>query len=767
MPIFSAHSAYSAVKLMNNFSSFDVVVIGGGMAGALAAMSAKTPDIRVLLIEPSNVLGGQGTAGGVAGFCGDTERVNDLFAELVGRLEAHELIAPLNPLADRRPYDLEWCAFFLQEMMVERGVEVLLHSRVIDTVTVEGIVTELTVATAGEVVKLKPKFVIDASGRCLVPMQAGFPTEHEGANCQLPMSLYFTLWDTGEPVRPILPDSCPTWDDEATIPMTSLHQFPSGKVEVKMKVVGFDAADGASLSQAEVFARRQMIGLIYYLQTHGYGGVKLDRHVLAGVSRQIGVREERRIIGEHTLTEEEVLHGCTFADAVAVGTYHLDFHWPDKPERAGTGICTMVEPYHIPLRSLIPLGAKNFLVPGRGAAGDQMAMSSFRVMATVAQMGFAAGLAARQCVEAGTNLDGIDISRLRAAIEAGGQSLNLSHYGDYLRHYQKINEFIFEEERPFASCHASTLIQLDDGEFLAAFFAGSHENNPDVGIWGARRVEGKWSEPYLIVKINGEAHWNPVLFREPEHSAHPGRVHLWFKVWPTIIGWQTWHQTSDDGGRTWSEAEPWLHDAATNLPRGPVKNKLIVLSDGTWLVGFSDEVASPEGPVWDAWAERSTDGGVAWEAPVQIERDPTVVPGGGVIQPTLWESAPGQVHMLLRSTCGWVCRSDSTDYGRSWTPVYRTDLPHNNSGLDAALLNDGTLALVCNPLAGAERVPLSILLSHDNGQSWSHRLDIETEPGEYSYPAIIPTAVGMAITYTWHRERIVFRHCSVEQIPPV
>src|SRR5690606_10272244 len=133
-----------------------------------------------------------------------------------------------------------------------------------------------------------------------------------------------------------------------------LHHFPSGKMEVKMKVVGFDAADPLSLSQAEMFARRQMAGLICHLQTKGYRQRRYENYVLASVSRHIGVREERSILGEHLLTQDEVSCGAVFADAVAVGTYHFDYHWPDRMERAGTGITTMVEPYQIPLRCLIP-----------------------------------------------------------------------------------------------------------------------------------------------------------------------------------------------------------------------------------------------------------------------------------------------------------------------------------------------------------------------------------------------------------------------------
>jgi predicted neuraminidase len=69
---------------------------------------------------------------------------------------------------------------------------------------------------------------------------------------------------------------------------------------------------------------------------------------------------------------------------------------------------------------------------------------------------------------------------------------------------------------------------------------------------------------------------------------------------------------------------------------------------------------------------------------------------------------------------------------------------------------DGTLALACNPVAGnwATRSPLSILFSADNGETWPERIDVETEPGEFSYPAIIEVEAGLRISYTWNRRRI-------------
>ena len=84
-------------------------------------------------------------------------------------------------------------------------------------------------------------------------------------------------------------------------------------------------------------------------------------------------------------------------------------------------------------------------------------------------------------------------------------------------------------------------------------------------------------------------------------------------------------------------------------------------------------------------------------------------------------------------------------------------MPSNNSGIDLARLADGRLALVCNPVETRARTPLCLLLSHDNGQSWPERIDLETGPGEYSYPAIIAVSNGgLAVTYTWRRERIAW-----------
>jgi hypothetical protein len=427
----------------------DVLVLGGGMAGVFAALGAKTATNRVVVVEPANVLGGQGTTGGVAGFVGDSARVNTPFRRLVERLAACGKIDPYRPNDDRRAYDLETCAFVLQEMVDAAGIEIWLHAAALDVRRDGRRIREVLVRCGPSLVRVAAGIVVDATGNAVVADVAGEETLHLGALKQLPMSLYFTLWDTGRPVEPFLPPGCPSWETSDDLPMTSLHPFADGRIEVKMKVVGFDAADGFSLSRAEIHARRQMMGLVHHLQTRGYqgrhtvdGGRPLSTYTLASVSRAIGQREGRRIVGRVRLTDADVRSAASFADAVAVGTYHLDLHWTDTDRRAGTGVTDMVEPYHIPLAAMRPAGLDNVLCPGRSLSGDQLALSSYRAMTTCAQMGFGAGTAAALALETGATLDSIDLDTLRRRLAAADQSLDLADYGDYLRCLRVIDDAV-------------------------------------------------------------------------------------------------------------------------------------------------------------------------------------------------------------------------------------------------------------------------------------------------------------------------------------
>ena len=188
-----------------------------------------------------------------------------------------------------------------------------------------------------------------------------------------------------------------------------------------------------------------------------------------------------------------------------------------------------------------------------------------------------------------------------------------------------------------------------------------------------------------------------------------------------------------------------------------MRNKIVRLTDGTLLAPASDEDGE-----WTAFMDRSEDG-ESWQACGRLrifEGDSSRYAKRGIIQPTLWESAPGKVHALLRSSEGFVYRTDSQDGGSTWCAPYATSLPNNNSGIDLDRLPDGRLVLACNPVGenwGA-RNPLSLLISEDNGTSWTKALDLVHEPGkhEFSYPCVICCGKELHITYTVDRVNIAY-----------
>lgn len=326
-----------------------------------------------------------------------------------------------------------------------------------------------------------------------------------------------------------------------------------------------------------------------------------------------------------------------------------------------------------------------------------------------------------------------------------------------MRYVNIVKEFIFEEDRPFLSCHASTLELLPDGEIIAAWFGGTREKAGDVAIWISRRGDMGWTPPIKVADQENVPHWNPVLFRKND-----GILFLYYKVGTSIAEWETMVIRSTDNGHTWTSPLPLVEGDKGG--RGPVKNKPIVLHDGTIAAPASLE------PAWDAFVDLSFDGGETWTRSEIVPLEHSRMKGKGIIQPTLWESTPGNVHMFTRSTEGSIYRSDSTDGGRTWCPAYPTELPNNNSGIDLVKLDNGTIALIYNPTRPeigknkGPRTPLVIRLSQDNGLSWENEIVLDEGEKQYSYPAIVASGIDLYVTYTWKRERIAFWKITLEDL---
>ncbi|HUV00542.1 MAG TPA: sialidase family protein [Bacteroidales bacterium] len=301
------------------------------------------------------------------------------------------------------------------------------------------------------------------------------------------------------------------------------------------------------------------------------------------------------------------------------------------------------------------------------------------------------------------------------------------------------SEFIYQPgDVPFPSCHASTIIQ-NGKELLSAWFGGTAERNPDVGIWISIYKKGKWSKPVEVA--DGIQHkdkrypcWNPVLYNAGKE------ILLFYKVGPSPSEWWGELITSDNGGKDWSFPRRLPEDII-----GPVKNKPIRLENGYLLCPSSTE---NEG--WRVHMEFTADNGRTWERTTALNDRDT-----GAIQPSVLMHPGGRLQILCRSNISAVLSSWSEDNGRTWSPLTPLALPNPNAGIDAVSLADGRYLLVYNHTkSGRNRLNVAV---SDDGAGWAAALLLENDQKgtEFSYPAVIQTDDGMVhITYTWNRKQI-------------
>lgn len=381
------------------------------------------------------------------------------------------------------------------------------------------------------------------------------------------------------------------------------------------------------------------------------------------------------------------------------------------------------------------------------------------------------------------------------------------------------DEFLYDEAA-FPQCHASTIVELANGDLVASYFGGTYERHPDVCIYVSRKPKGssKWSEPILaadgvfdlndpqcaIAGLSGidstttaasagpvaptfkgdvagarrKACWNPVLFRYPDSD----ELLLFYKIGSNVADWTGWLVRSTDGGITWSAREA--------LPEGflgPIKNKpyyadgkLICPSSregkGGWRVRF--EITDDRGKTWRIAKPDSVAMSVetkyrqSMKAALYSDSLPMAAEGrkaGPIraIQPSIIRHRDGRLEALCRTCNARIASVSSYDNGETWGTVTLTDLPNNNSGTDAVTLADGRQALIYNHFATVPgtpkgpRTPLCVAISND-GEKWECVATLEDSPiSQYSYPAVIQTSDGkLHFVYTWRRQRV--KHVVVD-----
>ena len=440
-----------------------MLVVGGGNAGCAAALAAARHGARTMLVERYGFLGGTATASMVGPWMtfhsGDDRIVGGIAQEMVDRLMASgaspgHILDASDYVPTITPFDPEVHKALLFDMMREAGVHLLLHAYFLQALSQDGVVRGARFATVGGERSYLAAVTIDATADAYVAASAGVQTQQGDERGRVqPATLIFRLSHVDlEKTAAYLrahPDQMRTslktherqadtltavaglqalWhaaqeNGEVNIPRELVSFFISpyaDEVTVNMtRVTDIDPLDPDDLTRAEIEARRQTMELLRFFRRRvpGFANARI-----AATATQVGIRESRRILGEYTLTRDDVLSGRQFEDAVARSAYPIDLHNP-----SGSGTLTQRLPpgasYEIPYRCLVPVHVEALLVAGRCISTTHEALASTRLTPTVMTLGQAAGTAAAMATREKVRVREVDVVGLRNALAADGVDL--------------------------------------------------------------------------------------------------------------------------------------------------------------------------------------------------------------------------------------------------------------------------------------------------------------------------------------------------------
>lgn len=417
---------------------YDIIVAGGGFAGAAAAISAARLGKSVLLFDKSNCMGGAACNSLVFPFMPYTTVINGkkrrlcagLFEEIQNELDKIRLaFGEIKHMEGQSAFSEEHLKIVLNRMAIDAGVELLYHAYLCDVCKKDGKLEKVTVATSSGKIELYADIFIDATGDANLAYLSGCPFHlgRESDNLCQPMTLCFRVSNVdkekffeekpkiNEFYKKLKAEGKLRNPREDVLVFTNLVQDNILHFNTT-RIIKLDPTNPFDVTKAEIEAREQ-VAEMYLLIKNNFECFKNAE--LLSTAAEIGIRESRMIDGLHILTGKELVECAKFEDSIACGNYDIDIHNPDG---AGTSHHYFEdgEYYQIPYRSLVPQEVSNLLVAGRCISADHEAQASIRIMPIVCCLGEAAGVAAAVAHNGNTSAADADIKKIREILSENG-----------------------------------------------------------------------------------------------------------------------------------------------------------------------------------------------------------------------------------------------------------------------------------------------------------------------------------------------------------
>lgn len=460
-------------EINENKNEYDVIVAGGGIAGAMSAIAAARNGAKVLIFDQYGYFGGNLTACGVGPmmtfFAGEKQVIKGLGEEMIQRMKDRgyspgHVLDSTNFISYVTPFSAEGMKIVLDEMIVEAGCEVLFHTYMIGVDYKDDKITSLYLSNKSGVHKYEAKIFIDATGDAdiatasNVPMQVG----RESDNAMQPMTMNLKLYgvDADRLRKCVLedPKKFPRLNRDIDVMKTSSRlsfvgfekEFNEAKARGEIsipredilffetntpgefimnttRIIDHNGVDAFSISDAEIIGRKQCEELYNFVRKYIPG---FENAQIAYSGPNIGMRSTRQIIGKYVLNAQDIISRKKFASTIAHSGYPIDIHNPkgegttaihtsdkafDEHDTSSFDRSIFDDYYSIPFEIMMTNEYKNLLVCGRSVSATFEAQAAIRLTPTLTAMGQACGTAAVMALET-EDVNNIEMNKLQEVL---------------------------------------------------------------------------------------------------------------------------------------------------------------------------------------------------------------------------------------------------------------------------------------------------------------------------------------------------------------